>query len=189
MPEVERPETNGPEPVSPETPGQPEAAPSPESELAAALAAAAEARDAQLRAIAELDNVRKRAARDLDQERRYAVERLAGELVAVLDSLELGLAAAGEQGGQLVEGMRMTLGQLRQILERFGVQVIDPAGQAFDADRHEAMLAQPDASQPAGTVLSVVQKGYALNGRLLRPARVVVSRAPDPLESASSAPN
>jgi molecular chaperone GrpE len=155
-----------------------------ETELATALAAAEaearEARDAQLRALAELDNQRKRAARDLEQERRYAVERLAADLVAVLDSLELGLAAAGSDAGQLVEGMRMTQRQLLQALERHGVSVLDPAGEAFDADRHEAMIAQPSAEHPAGTVLTVVQKGYLLNGRLLRPARVVVSRAPDP---------
>jgi molecular chaperone GrpE len=150
------------------------------TDLTAAQAKAQENWDTYLRALAENDNVRKRAQRDLDAAQRFAVERFAADLLEVRDSLELGIAAgAGADAGKLVEGMDATLRLLNKAFERAGLAVIDPAGQPFNPEFHEAMVTQPSADQAAGTVLAVVQKGYSLNGRLLRPARVVIARAPD----------
>jgi molecular chaperone GrpE len=151
------------------------------TELAAALAKAQENWDTYLRSMAETENVRKRAQREVESAQRYAVERFAGDLVEVRDSLELGIAAgAGAEAGKLVEGMEATLRLLNKAFDRAGVALIDPAGQTFNPEFHEAMVTQPTADQPPGTVLAVVQKGYSLNGRLLRPARVVIARTPDP---------
>ena len=152
-----------------------------EAELAEARARADEHWSSYLRAVAETDNLRKRAQRDVESASRYAIERFAGELLDVRDSLELGVAAgASAEPARLLEGMEATLRLLNRAFEKSGVSVIDPAGQPFNPEFHEAMATQPSADQPAGTVLAVVQKGYLLNGRLLRPARVLVSRDPDP---------
>ncbi len=157
------------------------AAPPPDAQgaLAAAEAKAGENWNSYLRAVAELDNYRKRAERELDNARKYAVERFAQELVTVGDSLEAGiLAAAANPGPALLEGAKGTLKQLQRAFDKAGIKVIDPSGQPFDPEWHEAMVAQESREQPANTVLSVIQKGYSLNGRLLRPARVIVSKAP-----------
>ena len=147
--------------------------------LAAAEAKATENRDNYLRAVAEMENYRKRTERELENARKYAVERFAQDLVAVGDSLEAGIAAAASNPGPaLLEGAQGTLKQLQSAFDKAGIKLIDPAGQPFDPQWHEAMLAQESPDQPADTVLSVIQKGYSLNGRLLRPARVVVSKAP-----------
>ena len=147
--------------------------------LAAAEAKATENRNNYLRAVAEMENYRKRTERELENARKYAVERFAQDLVTVGDSLEAGIAAAADNPGPaLLEGAQGTLKQLQSAFDRAGIKVIDPAGQPFDPDWHEAMVAQESRDQPADTVLSVIQKGYSLNGRLLRPARVVVSKAP-----------
>ena len=129
-----------------------------------------------LRAAAELENVRKRAARDVENAHKFALERFAGELLAVLDSLEMGLVA-GEDADvdTLLQGKEATLKQLTSIMERFGVEELDPQGEPFDPAMHEAMTMQASADVEPGSVLTVFQKGYALNGRLLRPARVVVA--------------
>ena len=145
--------------------------------LAAAEAKAGENWNSYVRAVAELDNYRKRMDRELDNARKYAIERFAQELIGVVDSLEAGLNAAGANSAPaLLEGTHATLKQLQRAFEKAGIKVIDPQGQPFDPAWHEAMVAQP-SDQPANTVLSVIQKGYSLNGRLLRPARVVVSKA------------
>jgi molecular chaperone GrpE len=150
-------------------------------ELAAARAKADEHWQAYLRAVAETENVRKRAARDVEAASRYAIERFAGELLEVRDSLELGIAAgATADPARLVEGMEATLRLVNRAFEKSGISVLDPQGQPFNPEFHEAMVTQPTAEQAPGTVLAVVQKGYVLNGRLLRPARVVIARAPDP---------
>lgn len=129
-----------------------------------------------LRAAAELDNVRKRAARDVENAHKFALERFATELLAVLDSLEAGLAAGEEADHEtLLQGKEATLKQLLTILQRFGVEEVDPHGEPFDPTLHEAMTVQPSADVEPGSVVTVFQKGYALNGRLLRPARVVVA--------------
>ena len=154
-------------------------APAAPTALAAAEAKASENWNSYLRAVAELDNYRKRMDRELDNARKYAIERFAQELIGVVDSLEAGLNAAGTSSGSaLLEGTHATLKQLQRAFEKAGIKLIDPQGQPFDPAWHEAMVAQPSADQPANTVLSVIQKGYSLNGRLLRPARVVVSKAP-----------
>ncbi len=148
--------------------------------LAAAEARAEQARDAQLRAAAEMENLRRRAAREVEAARQFGAERLAAGLLPVLDSLELGLKAAGEaDAATLKEGQQATLRLLVKALESSGVTEVDPAGLPFDPAQHEAIVAQPTAERAPDTVLEVVQKGYVLNGRLLRPARVVVARAPD----------
>ena len=152
-----------------------------EAELLDAQARAQEHWNSYLRAVAETENVRKRALRDVEAASRYAVERFAGDLLEARDSLELGLAVgSGADPARLFEGMEATLRLVDRAFEKAGLQVVDPAGQPFNPELHEAMATQPSAEHPPGTVLTVVQKGYVLNGRLLRPARVLVSREPDP---------
>lgn len=153
------------------------------AELELAKTRAAEHWDELLRTRAELENQRKRAARDVDHARRFALERFVEELLPVVDSLEMGLAAAregvGSAGGpveKLIEGTELTLRILIKVLQGHGVEVIDPLGQPFDPERHEAMSAQPSSEYPPNTVMLVVQKGYTLNDRLVRPAMVVVAR-------------
>jgi molecular chaperone GrpE len=158
------------------------------AELAEAQAREKEHLDGYLRAVAEMDNVRKRAQRDVESASRYAIERFAGELLDVRDSLELGIAAgAGADPARLLEGMEATLRLVNRAFEKSGITVLDPQGQPFNPEFHEAMVTQPTADHPAGTVLAVIQKGYVLNGRLLRPARVVIARAPEPAAPAEAA--
>jgi molecular chaperone GrpE len=132
-----------------------------------------------LRAVAELDNVRKRAQRDIESANRYGLEKFAAELLPVRDSLELAVQSA-DQGEfdvrSLKQGQQATLQLLAKALDRIGLTPINPVGEAFDPTRHEAMLAQPSTAEP-GTVLQVVQIGYELNGRVVRPARVIVAKA------------
>jgi molecular chaperone GrpE len=152
---------------------------SPDAALAAAEAKAQENYNSYLRAVAELDNYRKRTEREIENARKYAVERFAQELVTVGDALEAGInAGAANPGPALLEGAQATLRQLQRAFDKAGIKIIDPAGQPFDPAWHEAMVAQESREKPANTVLSVIQKGYSLNGRLLRPARVIVSKAP-----------
>jgi molecular chaperone GrpE len=151
--------------------------------LRAALAQAEESARQQheqyLRAAAELDNVRKRAQRDIESAHRYALERFAGELLPVLDSLELGVRSAGQGDAQsLLAGQKATLKLLERAFEKFSIKPIDPSGERFDPSLHEAVLMQESPSAVPNSVLQVVQLGYELNGRLLRPARVVVATAP-----------
>jgi molecular chaperone GrpE len=151
-----------------------------EQSLGEARAKAEEHWNSYLRAVAETENVRKRAQRDVESASRYAVERFAADLLEVRDSLELGLqAGAAADPGRLVEGMEATLRLVDRAFEKAGLNVVDPIGEAFNPEYHEAMATQPSAEQAPGTVLAVVQKGYVLNGRLLRPARVLVAREPD----------
>jgi len=146
--------------------------------LARAEATAQENWNKYLRVAAELDNVRKRAARDVEQARRLGIERLAGELLAVVDSLELGLEAGREASTEiLLEGKKATLRLLKSALERAGVTELTPSGQPFDPQLHEALSIQPAGSAEPGSVIQVIQKGYQLHGRLLRPARVVVAES------------
>ncbi len=146
--------------------------------LAAAEAKAQENWNSYMRAVAELENYRKRAEREVDQARKFAIERFAQELVTVGDALEAGIrAGATNPGPALLEGAQATLRELNRAFDKAGIKIIDPAGQPFDPNWHEAMVAQESREQPPNTVLSVIQKGYSLNGRLLRPARVIVSKA------------
>lgn len=133
-----------------------------------------------LRAVAELDNVRKRAQRDIEAANRYGLEKFAAELLPVRDSLELAVQSADSREADarsLKQGQQATLQLLAKALERLGLTAISPVGEAFDPARHEAMLAQESATARPDTVLQVVQTGYELNGRVIRPARVIVAKA------------
>jgi molecular chaperone GrpE len=146
--------------------------------LAAAEAKAQENWNSYMRAVAELDNYRKRMEREIDQSRKFAIERFAQELLNVSDALEAGIRIGTESPGPaLLEGAQATLRELNKAFDKAGIKLLDPKGQPFDPNWHEAMVAQESADVPPNTVLSVVQKGYSLNGRLLRPARVIVSKA------------
>jgi len=154
------------------------------TELQAALDAANSQADdnhqALLLAHAEQENLRKRTARDIEKARKFALEGFAKELLPVKDSLELGLAAAVEVDGgheQVIEGMELTLNLLTAALEKNHVQEINPVGQPFDPERHQAMATQPSDQHEPNTVITVYQKGYLLHDRLIRPAMVVVAKA------------
>jgi len=133
-----------------------------------------------LRARAEIENQRRRFERELENAHKFALEKFSGELLAVADSLELAVNAANQEGAS-VEGLRdgseLTLKMLLQVLEKHGVRQVDPAGEKFDPQHHEAMSMQPSAEAEPNSVLFVVQKGYAVNERLIRPARVIVAKA------------
>ncbi|AGY91988.1 hypothetical protein SPICUR_05060 [Spiribacter curvatus] len=154
-------------------------------ELSAALEAA-EARAQEnwseyLRARAEMENLRRRSEKDVAAARQQSLEKLAGELLAVKDSLEMGLKAAQEENAdaaRLAEGSELTLRMFDQALDKFSIEAIDPQGERFDPERHEAMTAQETADYEPNTVVTVIQKGYRIGERLLRPARVIVSKAP-----------
>jgi molecular chaperone GrpE len=135
--------------------------------------------DQYLRAVADLDNVRKRAQRDIEAANRYGLEKFAQELLPVWDSLDLAVQNAGKAADvrTLVQGQEATLQLLSKALKKIGVAPINPQGEPFDPSRHEAMLAQESATAEPNSVLQVVQPGYELNGRVLRPARVIVSKA------------
>lgn len=155
--------------------------PSLEDELAAARTKAEENWDKYLRSQAELDNVRKRAARDVENARKYALEGIASELLPVRDSLELGLDAANQEQADLKsarDGMQLIQQMLAKLMEQYGIRPVEPAGEVFNPELHQAMSMQETADQPPNTVLAVMQKGYTLNDRLLRPAMVVVAKAP-----------
>ena len=148
----------------------------PADALAAAEARADENWDRYLRAAAELENVRKRASRDVENARRYALERFGKELLTVRDTLEMGLAAADNATVEsLIEGKNATLKLLMTVMNQFGIEEIDPAGEPFNPEFHEAISVQPSDDVEPGSVMTVVQKGYSLNGRLLRPAMVIVA--------------
>ena len=160
---------------------EPDASPSmePEDALAEARRAAQEHLDRALRAQAELENVRRRAERDLAQAHKFALERFVSELLPVKDSLELGLAASAEKGvtaAGIAEGVELTLRMFEQAMEKFGVEPVDPAGDPFNPEFHQAMTMQESDTAESGTVLTVVQKGYLLNERLVRPAMVIVAK-------------
>lgn len=132
-----------------------------------------------LRTEAEKENVRKRAERDSDSARRYAVENFATELLAVRDSLELGLEAARQEDADIEkirEGTELTYRMLTQVMEKFNIEEIDPVGEKFNPDLHQAMSMQEVEGHESNTVISVMQKGYRLNERLLRPALVMVAK-------------
>jgi molecular chaperone GrpE len=153
--------------------------------LVAAEAKASENWNQYLRAMADMENYRKRVEREVDNARKYAIERFAQEILGVNDALEAGLAAGTTNAGAaLLAGAEATLKQLQSALQKVGVAPIDAAGKPFDPAWHEAMVAQESAEHPANTVIAVVQKGFTINGRLLRPARVVVSKAAAPLSDA-----
>jgi molecular chaperone GrpE len=136
--------------------------------------------DQYLRAVAELDNVRKRAQRDIEAANRYGIEKFVAELLPVKDSLELAVENAGRtDSSSILAGQEATLKLLEKALKSQDVKKLDPVGEPFDPARHEAMMAQASTSAEPNSILKVVQPGYELNGRLLRPARVIIAKAPE----------
>ncbi len=132
-----------------------------------------------LRACAELENTKRRMQRDIENAHKYAVEKFILELLPVKDSLEMGLDASKDQNGsieKLIEGTELTLKMFNDAVTKFGVEVVDPLDQPFNPEFHQAMSMQDSHLKPPNTVLAVMQKGYTLNGRLIRPAMVVVSK-------------
>jgi molecular chaperone GrpE len=157
-------------------------APTPEelqAQLAAARAEAESLRDQALRVRAEMENLRRRHAVELEKAHKYALDSFVRELLQVRDSLELGHDAALAEGADIAklrEGMELTLKLLGDVMDRFGVAPVDPVEQPFDPEFHQAMTMQPRSDLPPNTVVAVMQKGYTLNGRLVRPALVMVSQ-------------
>lgn len=147
----------------------------PEAVLAEVQAKADENWERYVRAVAETDNVRKRATRDVENAHKFALERFGKELLAVRDTLEMGIAADGASVESLIEGSNATLKLLGTTMERFGIAEVFPEGEPFDPEFHEAISMQPSDAVEPGSVVTVVQKGYTLNGRLLRPAMVIVA--------------
>ena len=151
--------------------------------LEQARAKADEHYEQMMRAHAELENLKRRHERDLENAHKYALDKFVAELLGVWDSLELGHSAAQDETAdvqKLREGTELTLKMLSDAMGKFGVEQIDPINQPFDPELHQAMSMQPRADVPANTVVAVVQKGYRLNGRLVRPAMVMVSQAAGP---------
>lgn len=141
----------------------------------------AAAKDQSLRVAADLQNVRRRAEQDVEKAHKFALEKFAGDLLPVIDSLERGLELSNpddESIKPMREGIELTLKMFQDTLKRYNLEAIDPHGQPFNAEHHQAMAMQESADVEPNSVLNVFQKGYLLNGRLLRPAMVVVSKAP-----------
>ncbi len=137
--------------------------------------------DQLVRTKAEVANLRKRQSRELENAHKFALERFVGELLPVLDSMELGLSHARDDDAdlaKLIEGNELTLKLIKDMLEKFNIVQIDPEGKPFDPELHQAMSMQPNEDLPPNTVVTVIQKGYTLNARLVRPAMVMVSQAP-----------
>lgn len=150
--------------------------------LAKAEAKVVEQKDSVLRAKAEMENARRRADGEVSKARKFALEKFAGELLPVADNLERALQMADAENEAIkpmIEGVDITLKSFNSTIEKFGLKVIDPQGEAFNPEQHQAMSMQENADLPANTVMAVMQKGYEINGRLLRPAMVMVSRAPE----------
>ncbi|MFE8033674.1 nucleotide exchange factor GrpE [Thiohalocapsa marina] len=142
-----------------------------------------QSQDQLLRTRAEMENMKRRQAKELENAHKFALEGFVKELLPVRDSLELGLAAAQESEGdvaqllsKLLEGTELTLKQLGDVMGKFGIERVHPDGEPFNPEYHQAMSMQPRADLPPNTVTAVIQSGYLLNGRLVRPALVMVSR-------------
>ncbi len=148
--------------------------------LEEALAKSDDYYDQLLRNKAELDNVRKRSQRELENAHKYAVEKFVNALLPVIDGIEMGKQAAETitDVDQLKEGINMSLTMFQQLLEKFEIESINPEGDNFDPELHQAMSIQESADVPPNSVMAVMQKGYTIAGRLLRPAMVMVSKAP-----------
>ena len=149
--------------------------------LEAAEAKAAESEDKVLRAHAEMENIRRRSERELTNAHKYGMEKFATELLPVFDSLELGLIAAQSEEAELAkvaEGTELTLKMLTAAFDKFGINQVHPIDEAFNPDLHQAMTMIEHAEKEPNTVIDVMQKGYTISDRLIRPAMVVVSKAP-----------
>jgi len=152
-----------------------------QKQLATAEKKAAENWDKVLRIQAEMDNLKRRTQKDLDSAHKYGLEKFAKELLNVIDSLELGIQAATSDAPEVVklkEGSELTIKQFETVFAKFNIEAIDPAGEVFNPEFHQAMSMVPTEDAEPNTVMNVFQKGYVLNGRLIRPAMVVVAQAP-----------
>jgi len=153
-----------------------------EAELAKSQSQLADQHELMLRIKAEAENARRRASQDVEKAHKFALEKFAGDLLPVVDNLERALSFINREDEALkgvVEGVELTMKSFLDTVAKYGVVQIDPAGQPFNPDQHQAMSIQPSADVPPNTVTFVLQKGYDLNGRLLRPAMVGVSKAPE----------
>lgn len=153
-----------------------------ETELTQTKAQLAEQHDLMLRIKAEADNIRRRASMDVEKAHKFALEKFAADLLPVVDNLERALAFINREDEALkgvVEGVELTMKSFLDTVAKYGVNQIDPLGQPFNPELHQAMSIQPSADVAPNSVTFVMQKGYELNGRLLRPAMVGVSKAPD----------
>jgi molecular chaperone GrpE len=153
-----------------------------ELELAVATAQAtvSDQKDSVIRAKAEVDNIRRRAAQDVEKARKFALEKFAGEMLTTVDNLERALQSIDKEDESkkgVIEGIELTLQGLISSLEKFGVKAVDPQDQPFNPELHQAMSMQEVPGVAPNTVIAVMQKGYELNGRLVRPAMVMVSKA------------
>ncbi len=152
-----------------------------EAALAKAEATVEGQKDSVIRAKAEVDNIRRRAAQDVDKANKFALEKFASELLPVIDNLERAITfadAENEQVKPILEGVNLTHQSFLASIEKFGMTSVDPQGETFNPEHHQAMSIQENGDVPSNTVIAVMQKGYLLNGRLIRPAMVMVSKAP-----------
>ncbi|PJG58926.1 nucleotide exchange factor GrpE [Aeromonas cavernicola] len=153
-----------------------------EAQLAAAQQGAVEERERAIRAVAEMENLRRRAAQDVEKAHKFALEKFAGELLPVLDNLERAIELADKESEALkpmIEGVELTLKSMQSSVAKFGLLALDPTNQPFDPNAHQAMSMIPSADVAPNTVIAVMQKGYELNGRVIRPAMVMVAKAVD----------
>ncbi|GAB2988891.1 nucleotide exchange factor GrpE [Psychrosphaera aestuarii] len=153
-----------------------------EAELAAANAQIDAQKESVVRAAADVENIRRRAAQDVEKAHKFALEKFVNELLPVLDNMERAIEFSDKENETLkpvLEGVELTQKSFVDAVAKFGVEIVDPQGQKFNAEFHQAMAMQPSADVEPNTVIAVMQKGFTLNGRLLRPAMVMVSKAAD----------
>lgn len=136
----------------------------------------ATAKEDVIRAQAEMANVRRRAEKDVENARRYSIEKIAKDILPIVDNLERALAAAGDEKSAVTEGVELTLKSMLSTLEKHKIEAINPVGEPFDPDQHEAISMVPNPDMESNTVMDVVQKGYTLYGRVVRAAMVVVAQ-------------
>ncbi|MCZ4251587.1 nucleotide exchange factor GrpE [Pseudoalteromonas shioyasakiensis] len=149
------------------------------SELEAAKQTINDQKDSVVRAAADVENMRRRAAQDVEKAHKFALEKFANELLPVIDNLERAIEFSDKENEQLkpvLEGIEMTVKSFNDAVSKFGVEIVNPQGEQFNPEFHQAMSIQPSNDVAPNTVLAVMQKGYTLNGRLLRPAMVMVSK-------------
>lgn len=147
--------------------------------------------DKAVRTQAEMENLKRRTMKDLENAHKYGLEKFAKELLSVIDSLELGIQVSTSDNPEVValrEGSELTIKQFESVFAKFNIEAINPTGQTFNPELHQAMTIQPSADVEPNSVLNVFQKGYILNGRLIRPAMVVVSKAVEPSDGLPNKP-
>lgn len=150
-----------------------------ESQLEMAQAKATENWELYIRAKAEMDNLRRRNAKDVENAHKFGIEKFVNELLPVVDGMHAGLAVEEASAESLREGMELTMNMIQKMMEKLGIEEVDPMNEKFDPEKHQAMSMQPSADVEPNTVIAVMQKGYLLNDRLIRPAMVMVSKAAD----------